>query len=246
MFDYFFLNYRDSFQNLLDNIERYRSIAVSHRRKILVADYELIMSDNLIEDVQTELELQDPVCNMINILQKKETNIADGADLWLGLEIPQHVTNDERKSYLLRKDMALGEVALAAFFIDPFKIRTKLSRSQREDARHFITTRLRGHLTEFEDYEKESSSKTQLLATVQNGIDFWTLAEDYWPNLAKIALKLLRIPASTSQLERVFSMWQHIHSRLRNRLTFDRSKKLMHIYYYFHQLDPKMLDSLNI
>lgn len=53
------------------------------------------------------------------------------------------------------------------------------------------------------------------------------------PNLANLANKLLQIPASSAsaQIERVFSSWSHVHSMPRNRLTFERSKKLLHVYY---------------
>lgn len=51
------------------------------------------------------------------------------------------------------------------------------------------------------------------------------------PNLAALAVKLLKIPASSAQIERLFSNWGHIHTLLRNRLTFENSKKLIHIYF---------------
>lgn len=205
------------------------------------------MSDHLIYKVQEELEIQDPICDMINILQKKDTNIADGADLWLKLEIPSHVTDYERSSYMKRKEMALSEVALAAFYLDPFKVVALLSSNQRSAARCFISSKLRGNLVnELLDFEKETCTKISLRSAVSSSIDFWTFGEVHWPNLAKIAYKLLRIPASTAQLERVFSMWQHIHTNLRNRITFERSKKLMHIYYYFNQLNDGILKNLNL
>lgn len=71
------------------------------------------------------------------------------------------------------------------------------------------------------------------------------MAEMKHPTLAKLANKLLKMPASSAQLERVFSNWGHIHSAIRNRLTFDRSKKLVHIYYSLRLEDPAYLDVYN-
>lgn len=52
-----------------------------------------------------------------------------------------------------------------------------------------------------------------------------------FPEMSKLALKILNLPASSAQIERIFSNWGHIHSSLRNRLTFERSKKLLHVYF---------------
>lgn len=34
-----------------------------------------------------------------------------------------------------------------------------------------------------------------------------------------------------AQLERVFSNWAYVHNDIRNRLSFERSKKLIHCYH---------------
>lgn len=57
------------------------------------------------------------------------------------------------------------------------------------------------------------------------------MAEVEHPKLSNLAVKLLQIPASSAQLERVFSQWALIHTPIRNPLTFERSKKLMYVYY---------------
>lgn len=210
------------------------------------------MSDELIQNVLSELEVLDPICAVIDKCQSKETNIADGADLWLNLKIPIHLTNKEQCIFQNRIEMALGNVAVAAFYIDPFKNKNKLSAAQKSDARQFLSEKLHGNFKDelllleemrngVEEAEEESHDPKILLGQMKNCVsnakEFWILASGILPNLSKIAFKLLKIPATTAQLERVFSMWNHIHNRLRNRLTFERSKKLMHIYYYFTQID---------
>lgn len=51
------------------------------------------------------------------------------------------------------------------------------------------------------------------------------------PNLSALAKKLLKIPASSAELKRLFSNWSFVHSFLRNRLLNEKSKKLVDIYY---------------
>lgn len=193
------------------------------------------MSEDFIHDIIGELELQDPVCAVINITQAKTSNIAD---LWLDLKIPLHLTKDEHDPYVKRKNMVLSDIALAGFYIDPFKDKSKLSTDQRSRARTFISSKLNGNFkNELLTYESGQTLHPDIMSKISRAIDFWTFAENGLPNLNKIALKLLSIPASTAQLERVFSMWQYLHTKVRNRLSFERSQKLMHIYYYFNNLD---------
>lgn len=60
---------------------------------------------------------------------------------------------------------------------------------------------------------------------------FWHYAsEQGHSKLASFAMDYLKIPASTAQLERLFSQWAFIHSDNRNRLSEDTSKKLLNIY----------------
>ena len=64
---------------------------------------------------------------------------------------------------------------------------------------------------------------------------FWYIAEQEAPRLSQLALKLNGIPASSADIERLFSNWGFIHNRLRNRLSSTTSKKLLDIYYFLRQ-----------
>lgn len=201
----------------------------------------MINSDDFINNVFTELEIQDPICNLIDLAQKKNINIADGAELWLDLKVPDNLSRKDQECYTNRKEMALNDVVLAAYYIDPFKDKGKLSSSQKSEARSFLSSKLRGNLqNQLLVYESNPVNINEIKEMVDNPVDFWTIAQPHFPDLSKIAFKLLQIPASTAQLERVFSMWQHIHSKTRNRLTFERSKKLMHIYYNLNAVGPTL------
>lgn len=219
----------------MENIEIYRDISNSDG-SIAEEIKQILNDDYFVIEVLAEIELQDPICKLINVCQAKKTSIADGAELWIDLIIPTHLSNSQQKIYCKRKEMALSDVAVAAFYLDPFKDKHKLSRTQKKDARQFILSKLG---TRFQDelLAYESENNLLLMNKIDNRKDFWTFSEIQMPNLSRIATKLHRIPASTAQLERVFSMWQHIHSQLRNRLTFARSKKLMHIYYFLNQTE---------
>lgn len=55
--------------------------------------------------------------------------------------------------------------------------------------------------------------------------------------LSELASKLLKIPASTTQLERLLSDWKFIHSDVRNRLGEATPKKLLNIYFSLRSND---------
>lgn len=60
----------------------------------------------------------------------------------------------------------------------------------------------------------------------------YKLVSNEHKSLSTLAKKLLNIPASTTQLDRVFSQWSFIHTPLRNRLSVESSKKLLYYVYY--------------
>lgn len=77
---------------------------------------------------------------------------------------------------------------------------------------------------------------------IHDPIIYWRLAERKHPVLSKLAIRLINIPASSAQLERLFSNWHYIHSDLRNRLKPDKSKKLVHTYYSLKMNDIEIED----
>lgn len=77
---------------------------------------------------------------------------------------------------------------------------------------------------------------------ITNVQTFWDLAERHYSELTKLAIKLNSIPASSAQLERLFSNWSFIHSKLRNRLSSEHSKKLTYIYYHLKIRDDNKSD----
>lgn len=86
------------------------------------------------------------------------------------------------------------------------------------------------------------STKSHISALQQKKISspltFWHYAADLGhEELAEFATKYLKIPASTAQLERLFSNWAFVHSDTRNRLSNETSKKLVNVYFTLRSND---------
>lgn len=74
---------------------------------------------------------------------------------------------------------------------------------------------------------------------ITSALNYWTIASAQHLSLANLALKLLKLPASSAEIERLFSEWSYVHNSIRTRLTFDKSMKLVTIYYSFKMNDSK-------
>ena len=67
---------------------------------------------------------------------------------------------------------------------------------------------------------------------------FWHFAAQLGhAELDAFAMDYLKIPASTAQLERLFSNWAYVHTDVRNRLCEETSKKLANIYFTLRSAD---------
>lgn len=86
-------------------------------------------------------------------------------------------------------------------------------------------------MDDFVDFGQKKGKFTDYFEKALTSKVFWNLILPESENLATLALKLTSIPASNSQIERIFHSWSTIHTSARSRLTSERSKKLAHVYY---------------
>lgn len=230
----------------MENLNIYQNIATTQAEEVTPDILVLLNENGLKEKVESQMVILDPICEVINLCQRKGASLADGAEAYLKLRIDRRASVSQKQNVKDRKEMALTEIALAAYYLDPFKDKTLLNRPRQLAAKSFVTSRLseniRDQIIKYDTKFEENF--LHIKEITENALDFWTLAEDSVPELAHIAIKLSQIPASTAQLERAFSMWQNIHSKVRNRLTFERSTMLMECYYYFSTM--KEMGQINI
>lgn len=144
----------------------------------------------------------------------------------------------------IRAKMATNVYGLAANLLHPVYRGKQLTSGQKELVHDFFLEVLdeRG-LTSLCAFKKiESVFLTLSEKHVVEPTTFWSLVEVGHPELANLAMKLLYIPSSSAQLERVFSNWSWIHSSKRNKLTAERSKKLIQAYYSLKIRDECVTD----
>lgn len=87
-------------------------------------------------------------------------------------------------------------------------------------------------LEEYDSFNNKTGYfKVVYAKEIKHPLVFWNLTKIKYPNLARLATRLLKIPASSAQIERIFSSCADVHSCARNKLLFERSKQLVHINY---------------
>lgn len=135
-----------------------------------------------------------------------------------------------------RKDMALNKYALAAYYVHPFYDNALLEEKHIQQINNFLLMNLNADgLEDWHKFKnKEGIFEILYKKDVKKPEVFWSTAEFSHPNMAGLALKLLNLPAFSANIERIFSSWGNIHSAIRNKLTFPRSKKLLHLHYYLN------------
>jgi len=135
--------------------------------------------------------------------------------------------------------MALTTYSVAANFLHPVYRGKRLSKSQLILVEDFLITQLdNGGLDSLNDFIKNCNFFSALKEkNVISSSTFWGLVENRHSSLSKLAQRLLNIPASSAQLERIFSNWAYILANIRNRLTQERSSKLVSEYYALKMKD---------
>lgn len=182
----------------------------------------------------------DPVAKLINVCQQSNSSAADAAEAWLQLlneapgDLKSHVV------YRIKKSKVFNQVTLSANYFHPVYRGAKLSDEQNRMVTDYIIDSLDATGMESARIFEKNEGVFGILN--QKGI---TSPKTYWfyasqrghTALASFASKLLKIPASTAQLERLFSQWSFVHNDVRNRLSVERSKKLINIYFTLRAAD---------
>lgn len=235
-FDSRWCTYRDSFKNLQDNILSMKKVLTTNNHTFDAEVQKYLFDFNFLSNLSNSITLLDPVCNLIDIYQKSTSSIADVAEVWL--DLPNKISSDLKdfnNTILKQQEYVLNEFLLTANFLHPRYQGNKMTSEQKNLVENFILTSSHigsDGLNSFVEY-KEKAGLFGILFAKGNltTVTFWSIAKNKHSELASFANKLLALPASLEQIERVFAYQSDIYNNLQNELTLDNSKKLQNIYY---------------
>lgn len=200
----------------------------------------ILFNAEFVASVKKLLELLNPVAELTNFCQKNTSSAADAAEQWLKL---YENGSDEMRTIIgnrMKKSHILNTVTMTANFFHPVYRGKRLNETQQQEVKSYVFNKL--DASGLESFRKFTADEDLFAKLNEKKIispkTFWHYAAELGhEKLASFAMKFLQIPASTAQLERIFSNWAYIHDDIRNRLSNETSKKLVNVYFTLRTAD---------
>jgi len=223
----------------IGNHAGYTHIANSHGDELDKNIVKLIRDYNLSKQVKDLSKQLEPVGDALDRLQGDKVSIADACDTWLDL-LSNSNLQPHKQAVAARFKLAIQPVHYFAYMLHPKYRGSKLSQQQQELARNWITHR-RPELLPFvicfsEDSEfYPSSFFAQQVVSKLDPANWWRNLKRSTKipeiqELADIMAHILSCPSSSASVERIFSSFGLVHTKLRNRLDVQRAAKLVFCY----------------
>lgn len=237
--------YRDECSNLLSNQQFYKELCI--RKDLEIPEgvkSRMLVDPDFIKQVEREVRIQDPICRIIREAEKKTCTLGEIIGYWLKLrqDLPTVLPSNQEDLINKRLQMVLTPLSLTAFYLNPRSDRKLLKPEHRSEINAFVMKYFRNKsnksINDYVSFQEKQGMFGEYMERNLNARAYWKLLEPTYPELSELALKVSVIPASSSQLERIFYNWSTIHTKLRNRLTSESSKKLIHIYYSYMSTLP--------
>lgn len=200
---------------------------------------QLLFNVNFLASVKKLLDLLNPVAELTNYCQRSDISVADGAEKWLNLMADCSNLRDFLE-YRIQKSNVFNTVTMTANYLHPVYRGKKLTEEQQREVNNYILEKLEAPGLESCRMFTANEGVFGILQrkNITNPKTFWHYAaEQGHGELSAFAMKFLKIPGSTAQLERLFSHWAYIHNDIRNRLSVETSKKLVNIYFTLRSTD---------
>ena len=199
------------------------------------------MDINLFQQVKDLAAMLCPVAKALDLAQSDKTNIADACDIFFNL-MKEPVLQDHREPVKQRFDFVIRPCHLAAYMFHPKYMGAELSQQQVEAAKDWLLERGDDYLPAAIAFQAEAHPFPQLFfrpsARLLNPVTWWkgigSSTKDLPDGFVDLMITLQSASASSASLERVFSTFGIVMTKLRNRLGLGRAQKLVFIYRMLH------------
>lgn len=220
-------------------------ISEEHKEKIDSIIREKISNIHLKRSAEDYLKILKPISIAIDRLQKTDATIADGVEQFKILENYFEETNltlHQVQKFKNRYNMCITPYHLLAFLIDPTKTQS-LTYTEKNIALQTakelypdsgLLPLIIKFLAKSEPFN-DIMFQDDILKSVKP-IDWWKSQRnaDIIEKELPIITQLLCAAASSASVERIFSTFGLVHSKLRNRLGTEKAAKLVFLYKYYN------------
>ena len=236
---------RDTIECLIKNIEFFRRAADDDDliEKISAEVLQNLFDPSFEKKMRDTYKLLTPICAFMNKCQNPRYTIAEAAQYWLELKLPTEECDDEEKAniniiFMQRTSKALKDAMLAANLLHHKYQGSLLNDLQKQKAELFLDSCLNGkEKEELAKFRRNKDDFAELYSNCGDAREFWSWCSLTLPYLSKFAINLLSIPASTAQLEGIFSQWKFIHTDYKGNMHDDTSGYLIDIYHTLKFMD---------
>lgn len=250
----------DSIQSYLDNRGILVQVCQDHREEI---DSDIF---RIVNDIQITTNAKDFMTRMIPIavaldrMQRDGTTIAVAVEIWNHLEknfenlpVPASVL----RSFVNRRDMALQGLHYLANMLDPRFLGQRLHDSQKEQGFKYLASINNDFTPVVMALLAKSHPFPRYLFGEQfrttSSMTWWrtvNMSGSNWPDFdhqkfIEHCEQLLTAVAATAGLERIFSSFGIVQSKLRNRLGNEKASKLVFMFKCFNQNVAEKKDDLS-
>ncbi|GAB0090094.1 hypothetical protein DMENIID0001_047730 [Sergentomyia squamirostris] len=197
----------------------------------------LLFDEAFAQELEANVAVLEQIGELVGVCQRRQTSIADSIDAWLTLTEKFQVNTPHLVGAINHhREVVFNKYALAAFVLHPFHDKERLPQQYASVAHHFMLEELNADgLQQLYDFQQQRGLFRVLYTKGFKHTDallFWNLARLDYPVLANLATRLLRIPASAAKIVTAFGQsGDSQRIPVRNRLTPDKTRKLMHILY---------------
>lgn len=245
----------DSVRSFAINFHKYREIALEHSEDFSANITSLLNNVGLYQET-LHLEKQlSVVAEALDKLQKETTCISEAVEIWLNL-LSSDVLVCYHSYFLKRFQQAIQPPHLLANLTDP-KFRGHCLNEEQENLAEIW---LADHHPEYlpgilafkikdPDYYPASMMHESVIAKFTSQKWWQIMAEkceknsNFPPGFGHFFFCLHSCPASSASIERYFSTFGLVWSKLRNRLGVDRATKLVKVYRHLHTKSKNILPS---
>jgi len=224
------------------NYHKYREIALEQDKEFDESIANILNNMGIYsESVYLEKQLS-TIVSALNILQRESTFISEAVEIWSKL-LNEEVLESYKSFFQRRFNQAITSVHLLAHMMDPKFNGQHLSPEQEDIAEEWISNNYPEYLPgvlAFKIKDNDFFPKTMLQENVINEFSsskWWKIMEKKTEKSVKLPrgfcdffLNLLSCPAFSASIERFFSAFGLVWSKLRNRLGIEKATKLVKVY----------------
>lgn len=196
-----------------------------------------IMDMNLFRQVSDLAAMLRPVAAALDKSQSDNTTIADAPELFFNL-IAEPILQDNRDKIQKRFDFVIQPCHLAAYLFHPKYMGQQLSQTQVEQAKAWLISKSEDYLPAAIAFQAEAPPFPATFFTpaarIMNPVTWWKAVgaqcRDLPEGFTELIITLQSSVASSSSLERIFSTFGLVMTKLRNKLGLEKAQKLVFVY----------------